>query len=294
MLDDVLTIFAEVASRIKPIISKWRKELLFLAVTALCIGLGVSIAALEVTLSDLRMEFLLLLVFVLGPVSLIYGAVNMQLTGRAGQVRIPFASSFRISTISQVAEILPIPGGAIVRGAALVQNGSSKGRAAKVVLIVSVMWISLAAAGAGISLWHHGITAWMLAMAGLCGTAFTFVSIARMAGLKVALWSVLWRIMGLGLAACRIFAAVAAIGQTIPARDSLVFAFASITGSASSIAPGGLGISESLAALLATATSVSPAAAFVAVALNRVVGLSVAAVTSAFFYVKPNQAAPSG
>ena len=56
-------------------------------------------------------------------------------------------------------------------------------------------------------------------------------------------------------------------------------AFATIAGSAAAIAPAGLGVSEILSAALAPIVSVGPATAFLAVALNRIIGLSVTALS---------------
>ena len=86
------------------------------------------------------------------------------------------------------------------------------------------------------------------------------------------------RLVGVALSGLRLTCAFYIIGQTIHYADAFPFAFASILGTASSLAPAGLGISEALAAAIATLSGIGSAAAFLAVGINRIVGIAISGI----------------
>jgi hypothetical protein len=80
---------------------------------------------------------------------------------------------------------------------------------------------------------------------------------------------------GIVVVVLRFIWAFAALGIVLSAADAAVFSVAGVAGSAASIVPAGLGVNESVAALLAPLASVPPAAAYLAATLNRAVALPV-------------------
>lgn len=214
------------------------------------------------------------LFFLLSPLSLLYGAIGLsQLAAVAGS-SMRFSIAFRASVIGQLAEILPLPGGAIVRTDALIRSGVDIRESAVLVTATAILWITLAAAGAGLIIAKQGYLSGMgLGAIGAITSIIILIWIARRAGALLTSYILAHRLIGLFLMAARLSVAFAILRQTVPFAETLPYVFAAIVGSAASIAPGGFGISELLAALIATGLSVSPAAALVAVALNRLIAL---------------------
>ncbi|MEL7465930.1 MAG: hypothetical protein AAFN79_17800 [Pseudomonadota bacterium] len=274
---------------------RWRLPLLLATAGLVLAGCVYSAMALDLALGDLAPAPLLALALLLVPVSLGYAALNMKLTAVAVGAAIPLAKCLRIACFAQLAEVAPAPGGAIVRGAALIERGVAPSRAAAIVTANAILWIACAVFAAGLT--ARGAPPWAVMGAlglGAAGMAVSTLWIARIGSIRIASLSVVLRVVGLPVAALRMIIAFAAISVPIPAAEGFVFAFASIAGSAASIAPAGLGVSEGLAALLATMTAAAPAAAFLAVALNRIVGLIVAALASAVYALIPPGEARDG
>ena len=262
---------------------EWRISLLLLGLLIFAGGCIWSIDRLEIEPSSIAIEPLLALLLLLAPASLVYGGVNMWLTAKATKVDLSFATSMKIAAFAQSAEVLPLPGGAIVRTAALMREGASTSHSASQVLASGIMWIACAATAAGASVSELGWPAWILSAAGIAGILGAMGWITYFAGMKIAVLSFLLRTVGIPLAASRLYFSFAALNLAVGLRDTFLFSFASIAGSASSIAPAGLGISEGFAALLATMIAIAPAAAFLAVGLDRFVGFAASALASLAF-----------
>lgn len=265
--------FAQMLARLRSLRATWRKPLLVLAVLLFAGGSVYAVHDSGLRPEDLRAAPLLVLVLAVMPATLAYSAVNMMLMAHAARVPLSFREGVRISVFAQVAELLPIPGGALVRTAALKRAGTTTAKGAELVITFAVLWIACGGIGAGLALGHIGWPAHLLAGGSACVALAIAGWLAWRHGLRVALAATGLRLSGVALVAWRLALAFAAIGTALPLLDSAAFAFAAILGSAASIVPAGLGISEALSALLARPGGVDPAAAFLAAALSRLLGL---------------------
>lgn len=253
---------------VKAFATRWRTPILVLALAGFAIGVVLSFRATGLSLGDLDTGALLLLFLVLAPLNVGYTAVNLMEMARATKVRIGFWEAVKVSAWAMLTELLPIPGAAVVRAGALHQRGASATRSAEVVLGFALLWIAISASAASVAVPGGigfailgaaaviGITAWL-------GTRF---------GWRTALVACGLRLVGLVLFALRLFVCFAAINATIEPTQSLIFAFATVLGSASAIVPAGLGVSEGLSALFASQIGVAAGTAFLAAALARFAG----------------------
>ncbi|EDL47916.1 hypothetical protein [Erythrobacter sp. SD-21] len=262
---------------------RWRMPLLLAGLVLFVVGCVISIRDLGIAPQDIDGKALAILLALLAPLGLAYAATNMLVTAKAAEVEMNFGQAFRVASFAQLAEVLPLPGGAIVRTAALVKGGATTTHSASHVFANALVWIACAAIAAGLSLLSLGWVPALLALGGLVIAIGATGWLAWHAGPALAMLSLVLRILGLLLVAVRLFFAFAALQLAVGFDETLVFAFASIAGSASSIAPAGLGISEAFAAILSQATSTVPAAAFIAVGLNRLISLLMAALASGIF-----------
>lgn len=261
----------------------WRTPLLAIAALIFVIGSAISLYHLDLSARELRWEPLALLVAVFVPITIAYSALNMMVMAKAADARLMFWQGVRVTAYAQVAELLPVPGGIVVRTAALIRAGGGGRQSAELVLAFSVLWVSCAAAGAGIALAGDKPAGMILGWGGAATTFAVTTWIGLRYGGAVAFTALMLRLFGIALTAARLATSFAVIGVALPYVSSFTFAFATIAGSAASIAPGGLGIGESLSALLAGSAGVVPAAAFAAAALSRVCGIVVNMLIAAAF-----------
>lgn len=254
--------------------ARLRIPLLVLALAIFAGGAALSIDRLALKPSDIVLAPLVLLALGVVPAAIAYSSINMMLMGKAVGAPIGFVEGLRISVFAQVAELLPIPGGAIVRTAALMNRGAGTLRSTGVVLAFALLWVSVAAVGGGLALLDTGIAGQGLLVVGLAGSIGICAWLTNRFGWRIALPALGLRLFGIALVSVRTVLAFAAIGLALGWSDSLAFAFGIILGSAASIVPAGLGIGEGISALLAVPLSVAPEAAFLAVGLARLVGFA--------------------
>lgn len=273
MIADAASRLAEWAARTRPMLTSAKPVLLVFAAALFTGGTAISIASLGLDWRDLVLPQVALLVLVLAPLSLLYGAVNMIVMARGAGIDLSLRAAWRVSCFAQLAEFLPLPGGALVRGGALMKYGASTSGAAAHVIVNAVLWVACGAVAAGIALAQFSVIGPLVSAAGLAGVLLCswWFWLNSSGGIALAALGV--RIIGLLLTGLRISTAFLALGTALPLIAVYPFAFAAILGSASSLAPGGLGISEALAAGFASLSVVAPAAAFLAVGLDRLAGL---------------------
>lgn len=243
--------------------------------TLFLVGLIWSFNAMSIGPSRLHYLPALVTFVVMGPIGIAYGAIGLTLLARIAGTRISFGSAWSTAGYAQLAESLPIPGGAIVRTLALNKAGSNTLKSAALVTGAAILWVAMSMVGAGIALLRQEHFAAAIFLVAGCAIILPILGwmIVR-AGLGIALQMLSHRLLGLLLMCVRMLLAFAIIGMTVPFDTALFFSFANIAGSASSITPAGLGIGEAIAAAMAGLVQVAPAAAFLAIALNRIVSLA--------------------
>ena len=261
-------------------IARYRTPLYIVCAGFFLLGIGVSANRLNLALSDLAFSYIAISAFIVVPASMIYGALNFMIMARGAKVSVPFGKSLKISCVAAFAEFLPVPGGAIVRGGALMREGSGALDAGMHVTVNALLWIACAAVAACLALGVTQPIALAIGLGGIAGVLACTAWLAMRAGLGIAMAALAMRLVGLGIAGARLAMAFLAIGIAVPLLDLYPFVFATIAGSAAAIAPGGLGISEIIAAALATLSTIPPEAAFLGVGLNRFIGLLVSGIAT--------------
>jgi uncharacterized membrane protein YbhN (UPF0104 family) len=246
-----------------------RLPLLIAGAGLFLLGAWWSFGQLGLSVGDIRLSFLGLLLL-MAPISLLYSGIGLQIVARSGGVHIPLGKATLVACHATLAEALPIPGGAIVRSGALMTRGVGMVRSFALVTANAVLWIALSSVGAGIAILpYSAMGALFLIAIGGVGVAGILVWLAWKAGSRIAAYSFAHRVTGVALLALRLFLAFQAIGVALPFIKAFPVTLATIAGSAASITPAGLGISEILAALISSTVQLAPAAAFLAVGLDR-------------------------
>ncbi|MBH5323025.1 hypothetical protein [Aurantiacibacter sediminis] len=280
-----------IAIRVKGALQPYRK--LFLAVGLALFSGGIIYFAqrLDVSLADLN-PLAISSLFALAVLSMIYSAISMKVLAKGASVELSLLDGIRINAVAQMAELLPIPGGAIVRTGALMQRGTGLRQSGELVIASSLLWVTLAGTAGALALTTYHAEAWIAALA-LAGASLVLAGwLALHGGVGFALWCVALRIFGVSLTALRLLVAFWAIGMVVPPMTGFVFSFATIAGTASAVVPTGIGVGESLAALLALPIQIAPGAAFLATGLNRLVGLILNGACALAFVGLPKPTAP--
>ncbi|KIC40179.1 hypothetical protein RA27_15230 [Ruegeria sp. ANG-R] len=260
-----------------------RRRLRITGLLLLLIGVGWSVSALDLTWSDLSLYYVALNVCILTPALLFVAAITFRFTAASASEGVSTIQALRIVAHANVAELLPLPGGALVRGAALVDAGASAGVATRLVLLTALLTLGLTIALSSAALVALDHRAWVwLTMISLTGVAITLFLLSRQAEARLLAGMVVIRLVSFTLSAARLVLAFAALGHTATWLEAALYTVAPSLGATVGIFPAGLGLNEAVAAGLAKLIASAPAPAFLAVALNRVLGLAVGA---AFVFV---------
>jgi hypothetical protein len=179
--------------------------------------------------------------------------------------------------VATAANILPLPGGALVRVHALRAAGATLPQSTVVTLMAALLWVATAVGVAGIAAlsWSPLVGAIAIGLA-LAGAAVTAVVVRA----TTSRWS-LPALGGLALVeavttlihAARLYLVLLALGVTAGVTQALVLGAGAPLASAAGVFPSGLGLAELLSALLAPVVDLPAAAGFAVAALARVVGL---------------------
>jgi uncharacterized membrane protein YbhN (UPF0104 family) len=262
---------------------QWTKDLriqriaLVIAGTFFTIGLVASLLAKPNLLRALSWQPLVLLLTLGVPATVALNTTEVILTAAMAGSRLPVRVSLRVAIISGAANMLPLPGGPLVRIAAVKSAGASYGESTAATFAIALIWLGTAFGYAG---------AWIVAKVPILGLSFLMGGVsALIAGLLTAVWlSKGWRMplmaftLKLALTvvdAARLWVCLSALGAVADFAQASTLAAAAVTGSAVSIVPAGLGVREGVSAVLAPFVGLSSAVGFLAVAINRLAGLTI-------------------
>lgn len=233
-----------------------------------------AVSRLDLDPGDLRLGPLLMNLIVVQTIILAIAATTLRISARVIGRALTFRTALNTVAYANFAEILPLPGGALVRGAALMQSGASLGHATSIVTLTAILTLALLISLSSAALILLGTPeAWVTLAVALAALIGTLAMIWRRAGARLALAVLGIRLVTAAAGATSIYLALSALSEPGNWIEAALLTVAASLGSAVAVIPAGLGISESIAAGLAALTSVPPAAAFLAVALHRALGL---------------------
>lgn len=261
--------------------SRWQasKPVLAAAAGALLVGGVLAWRALGLTADDIQLGPLLVSALLV-PVSVLLLAFEFQAIGRLVGTRITLGDAMRVSVIGSVANLLPIPGAALVRLDSLKEQDVPWGTATRSVLGVGLIWsaISLSAAGLGAFASASAIVGLTL----VCAAAATLVAAWALvpSGSAPLRWwgvTVAIEVVAVGLGATRILMTFAALGLAATWGQAFTLVMAGAVSSIIGVVPAGLGVREGIAGGVAATVGLSFAEGFLVTGLVRVVWLVVQA-----------------
>lgn len=252
--------------------SRHRRKILPLAITVFVVLITFSVIELDLPQRELRGAPLLVLLL-LAPLVIVMNALELKLCARTLHTPLAYQKSLAWSSLASVSNLLPVPAGLAVRGGALVSAGADLKSASAILFLAALIWLAMAATVSGLAIGPSHPAGVVVGSVSLAGTIALSLLVAWRWGGHISLAFLLIRGLLLSLLIIRLWLAFLAIDAAIPLHHGAYYAAAGIAGAVISIVPGGLGVSESFAALIGAVTGGSAAAAFVAFGLARIVDL---------------------
>jgi len=252
---------------------------------AVAIGLfvgGIAFSVREMPASWATVSWPLLLpVVIIGiPVGVWINAVEFILTGRLVSRKIPLSRAIQVTIVGTAANLLPLPGAMMVRVGTLRLLQTSLRDGASATLLAALVWIGVAFAYAGtwISFSHLSAMSILFLLIGLGGILLSAIAARRMAGgAKTLLLLIGCELVCVLQDAFRLYFCFQALGVDCSVAQVSGLTVAAVVAAMVTVVPGGLGITEVLAAALSSLVGLDPALGFLAASLNRMLALVVIA-----------------
>ncbi len=261
--------------------SGWRKAILATAFATLAAGCWISIDRHPEVLVNLAFWPVAALALFAIPLSTAVNAFETVIAGRVIGVKIPFPAALEITIIGSAANMLPLPGGSVVRVAGLKAHGGRLGAGVRATVLLALVWAGVAFAVAGGALWALGQNGfWFAAVGGALLVGGLGAIGWETGGLRVPLMALAQKAALVVLDGVRLHLALLAIGVVSGGMEALVLASSSVVGSAVSVVPAGLGVREAAAAYLAGLAGLEMEFGFLASMADRIVAFALLALAA--------------
>lgn len=213
-----------------------------------------------------------LLVVVTTPVTLALNAAEFRLIGATVGTSFGWRSAFSTTLLASLANLLPLPGSAVVRTTALVRAGASLRGAGESNALAAMIWAASATLVAGVGLSGTGGPG-PVVLAILIGAVVALVlaglRVVRLAGAMVALRLVAIEVVTVAVSGLRIFLGFAVLRQSPGIAESVVISSGQVIAALIGFAPGGLGLRELFAGVLAASIGSDSDVAIAATVIDR-------------------------
>ena len=261
-----------------------RRWLLVGATVVFVLGSAFALTRLDIRLHDLNLVAVVVLVVVGVPAAAAATAVEYWYSARVVHHPINARHAISVTLTATAANLLPLPGGSLVRIHGLHQKGARVGAAFSATLGMGLVWVGVATVAGVVPLLFH--EAFLAALAFFAGGII--VLIAGWAALRRAtpdgdgwrwfIGAVAIEVVSVLVGTTRTLLALMAIGVSAGFGEALVLTISAALAAAIGIFPSGLAIRELIAAALAPLVGIEPAAGFLAASVVRVVDFAVYAV----------------
>jgi hypothetical protein len=270
-----------------------QRAVLAVAAIGFVVGGWFALKSLDVSFEDVRWPPLVVAAVIGVPLTLLANTFEYLLSGRMLHHRIAFVPALRLTTVSTAANLLPIPGAFLVRIQGLRALGSKTGKAMASTMVIALVWIGLSCllAGALLAVSASWVAAIALLAVGVPMLAGAYMWLRRAVPMRSDRRRIAVLVFAVELFAVLVNASrlvLILIGLRVDASlgQALVLAVSSSLAAAAGIFPGGLGLRELIAALLAPLVGLPASAGFAATAINRVMGILVLAPITAVIALK--------
>ncbi|MFZ5654735.1 MAG: lysylphosphatidylglycerol synthase domain-containing protein [Pseudomonadota bacterium] len=253
-----------------------RKALLVAATVVLGIGLLWALNTSADVWSRVQWGPLLAVLFLIVPAVTLVNAYEFRVSAHLLGKEYSALTSLEVTVMGTATNLLPVPGGTIVRVSALRTAGASMSDSVQATLLAGILWVGLTLSLAGTVLLVHAtyIIGACFALPGIMILASTLWRLTRLSiNQRATSQLVVSKLVIIVLDTLRIHLCLAAIGVEIDFSNAMVLTASTVVGSSMSIVPAGLGVREWTQAALAPLVGVSVADSFLSAVLVRILGL---------------------
>ncbi|MDT8404341.1 lysylphosphatidylglycerol synthase domain-containing protein [Sulfuriflexus sp.] len=254
------------------------KKLLTFAIILFFFGLFYSLYESQHSITSLDWLYILIILALCLPPTIIINGVRYKYTSSLAHNHISTQRALNISILSSAANILPLPGGVMVKLANLKKPENTYSDSFQAILTASFLWLSLTSmySGGWLIYFKQFSLGYTMLLTGACLSVYASLTIRKITqDYKILLALLLIEILAIQVDVIRMYFAFKAIGIDTSYAQCSVFAITSIMGSIVSIVPAGLGVREIFAALISTTIDIQASHAYIAVSINRILGLTV-------------------
>ena len=247
---------------------------------ALVLFVVISVASFRALPDGVRFHWwaLPLLVLVTTPLTVLANSAEFRVMGAINGHVIGWLSAARLTVIAGAANLLPLPGGVVIRTQALRKAGSSYRHALAANAAAGLAWIGMGSLAIAALLVGNGDTrlaAALLTVVGLgCLVAVRAVlhRIDRAGSTRYLAQLIVIELATVVVSGARIFLAFRLIGLSASAAQSIALTASQIIAAAVGIFPAGLGLREALAGGIGSAVHLPLSASVAATASDRITG----------------------
>lgn len=249
------------------------------AFVAFVIGAVAAVLSTDVTWSELRPVWLAATGLLSLPV-IVLTATEYRAIGRIVGQRVAMRPALDVSVVAGAANLLPLPGGVVMRAQSLRKSGVPRRKTFAAQLALAFTWLAVSAlASAPLLAPNEPSAARVFALVGIGAAAaavavFVWLKPAQGIG-KSLLIAASVEVLFVASAATRIAAAIASLGLTPTLTQAVVLTAATVLSAFVIVLPAGLGVREFLAAGIAPLVGLSPATGFLVATIVRIVSMAV-------------------
>lgn len=256
------------------------RRILSIALVILVVGTWIAYRQLPSAVT-LQWHLIALAVLVGVPLTIGFNAAEYATSGAVVGYRVAPREALQISVLGSAANLLPLPGAALVRVRGLRRRGSGYGRAAMSTSIIGLAWLGTAALvagafqllgdlsrGVGAVLVGAGLLAWLMASSLLAHKSSRSALPIGLRIMAIELGAVL-------ISTLRLYLVLEALGIGTSFWQAAVLTVSAALASAVGFFPAGLGLRELISSVLGPLASIPAASAFLATAVDRLLDLAV-------------------
>ena len=277
-----------------------RRVALWVSIAILLSGLIISVQAQPNVLVGLDWRYLLLVALFGVPIMVVLNAVEFLLTGRLLGRSIGFIHALEITVMGTAANMLPLPGGALVRVVGLTAAGARLGHGVAASLLVFLVTIGMAAVYSGLCIGFLNGT-WPGPTIALFGSLLLLLSaVATMRvedGFRVLGIIAATRLGLVLLTAARIYFCFCALGISASFVQASGLSVSGVLSSFVPFVPAGLGVREWMAAALSPLVYLAMSAGFIVTFVNRLLTMTMVIPIAIFLNLRngggPGDATPT-
>lgn len=277
-------------ARLKEISSRPAVRVVLFVIMVPLFGAALVLAWRRADISLASLDFLPMLGVVAAvPVGVLVSTWQVREIARIGGVGVRWWRALRVVTLSSLSTLLPMSSGTVVRGGAVVVWGVPVRTAGIVMMLDGMIWACVAFLFSSVAAFTSGAPDLGVGLltGGLLVLPMAMLLARLPPGRRGRGELVLARFTGILVQVGRLYACFHALGYGIRIAEASTLIAAGPLASLFFFLPGGLGVEEGFISAVAATMGLSAAGAFLAAALNRLIGLSVLLLWEAALLVRP-------